>query len=168
MQIWQNLFTLEDVICRQGGLGVGVADGVYMWKQQGIDSGLFSRSLMRYAEQAIKEGATNPVKGESPCLGRFDLSHVSQMIQVLVHALLDARLCCRAKHSACLGGFHIQNNTDDPCRGRSGIFTYLCCLCFLFGDNAATCSSRGWVMSLLCQAKCMLRVSSALSEGQQH
>lgn len=45
-----------------GGLGVGVADGVYMWKQQGIDSGLFSRSLMRYAKQALKDGVTNPVK----------------------------------------------------------------------------------------------------------
>ena len=49
--------------CRNGGLGVGVADGVYMWKQQGIDSGLFSRSLMRYAKQAIKDGEANPVKG---------------------------------------------------------------------------------------------------------
>ena len=42
---------------------MGVADGVYMWKQQGIDAGEFSRSLMRYAKQAIKDGETNPVKG---------------------------------------------------------------------------------------------------------
>ncbi len=34
-----------------------------MWKQQGIDAGEFSRSLMRYAKQAIKDGETNPVKG---------------------------------------------------------------------------------------------------------
>ena len=70
---------------------------MYMWKQQGIDSGLFSRSLMRYAEQAIKEGATNPVKGESPCLGQSEFSHVSHMFQVLVHALWDVRLGCRAE-----------------------------------------------------------------------
>ena len=47
---------------------MGVADGVYMWKQQGIDSGLFSRSLMRYAKQALKDGVTNPVKGARPSL----------------------------------------------------------------------------------------------------
>jgi len=68
-----------------------------MWKQQGIDSGLFSRSLMRYAEQVIKEGATNPVKGESPCLGQSEFSHVSHMFQVLVHALWDVLLGCRAE-----------------------------------------------------------------------
>jgi hypothetical protein len=54
---------LPTLTCRTGGLGVGVADGVYMWKQQGIDSGMFSRSLMRYAKQAIKDGEANPVKG---------------------------------------------------------------------------------------------------------
>ena len=54
---------------RNGGLGVGVADGVYMWKQQGIDSGLFSRSLMRYAKQALKDGVSNPVKGAGPLSG---------------------------------------------------------------------------------------------------
>ena len=35
-----------------------------MWKQQGIDSGLFSRSLMAYARQAVLEGERDPVKGE--------------------------------------------------------------------------------------------------------
>lgn len=39
---------------------------MYMWKQQGIDSGEFSRSLMRYAKQAIKDGEADPVKGTSP------------------------------------------------------------------------------------------------------
>ena len=43
-----------------------MADGVYMWKQQGIDSGEFSRSLLRYAKKAIEDGETDPVKGESP------------------------------------------------------------------------------------------------------
>ena len=58
-----GFYILSILACRNGGLGVGVADGVYMWKQQGIDSGLFSRSLMRYAKQAIKDGEANPVKG---------------------------------------------------------------------------------------------------------
>ncbi|BDA46553.1 Protein phosphatase PTC7 homolog fig at C-terminar half [Coccomyxa sp. Obi] len=45
-----------------GTFALGVADGVYMWKQQGIDSGLFSRSLMAYARQAVLEGERDPVK----------------------------------------------------------------------------------------------------------
>ena len=49
---------------RDGTFALGVADGVYMWKQQGIDSGLFSRSLMTYARQAVIEGERDPVKGE--------------------------------------------------------------------------------------------------------
>ena len=45
-----------------------------MWKQQGIDAGEFSRSLLRYAKQAIEDGETNPVKGEStlPICGQME------------------------------------------------------------------------------------------------
>lgn len=53
--------------CRDGTFALGVADGVYMWKQQGIDSGLFSRSLMTYARQAVLEGERDPVKGKDFC-----------------------------------------------------------------------------------------------------
>ena len=44
-------------------VGLGVADGVYGWKEQGIDSGLFSRTLMRYAREAIADGTTDPLGG---------------------------------------------------------------------------------------------------------
>ncbi|KAK9837982.1 hypothetical protein WJX74_008994 [Apatococcus lobatus] len=42
---------------RPGISGLGVADGVYMWKEQGIDSGRFSKSLMSSALQAVRQGA---------------------------------------------------------------------------------------------------------------
>lgn len=38
-----------------GVLGLGVADGIYMWKTQGIDSGAFSRQLMAEAQALIQE-----------------------------------------------------------------------------------------------------------------
>ena len=62
-----------------------MADGVYMWKQQGIDSGEFSRSLMRYAKQAIKEGTTNPVKGSPPLTDQVAwITNHSQSLCVLL------------------------------------------------------------------------------------
>ena len=44
-------------------VGLGVADGVYGWKEQGIDSGVFSRQLMRHARDAIAAGQADPLKG---------------------------------------------------------------------------------------------------------
>ena len=41
-----------------------MADGVYGWKEQGIDSGLFSRTLMRYAREALAAGETDPLIGQ--------------------------------------------------------------------------------------------------------
>ncbi len=35
---------------------MGVADGVYMWRESGIDSGKFSRTLMRLSEQNVRSG----------------------------------------------------------------------------------------------------------------
>ena len=49
--------------CREGVVGLGVADGVYGWKEQGIDSGVFSRQLMRHARDAIAAGQADPLKG---------------------------------------------------------------------------------------------------------
>lgn len=37
--------------------GIGVADGVYMWRMKGIDAGLFSRALMSRSSESIAKGA---------------------------------------------------------------------------------------------------------------
>ena len=44
-------------------IGMGVADGVYQWREQGIDAGEFSRLLMQTALQAVEEGQPDVLKG---------------------------------------------------------------------------------------------------------
>jgi hypothetical protein len=44
-------------------LGLGVADGVYMWRSRGIDSGVFSRSLMLSAKNAVLYGQVDVLNG---------------------------------------------------------------------------------------------------------
>lgn len=51
--------------CRQGILGMGVADGVYQWREQGIDAGEFSRLLMQTALEAVEEGQPDVLKGQA-------------------------------------------------------------------------------------------------------
>lgn len=41
---------------------MGVADGVFMWREMGIDSGNFSRALMRVSEQSVQAGFSDVVK----------------------------------------------------------------------------------------------------------
>lgn len=43
--------------------GMGVADGVYMWKEQGIDSGAMSRALMESAQHMVQAGCEDVLKG---------------------------------------------------------------------------------------------------------
>ena len=50
-------------------VGLGVADGVYMWKTQGIDAGLYSRTLMTAARSAVEGGNSDALAGArfGPC-----------------------------------------------------------------------------------------------------
>ena len=50
-------------LCRNAVLGLGVADGVYMWRSRGIDSGVFSRSLMLSAKNAVLYGQVDVLNG---------------------------------------------------------------------------------------------------------
>ena len=42
-----------------GSFGMGIADGVYLWRMQGIDSGEYSRLLMNAAADALRAGEIN-------------------------------------------------------------------------------------------------------------
>ncbi len=42
---------------------MGIADGVYQWREQGIDAGEFSRLLMHTALEAVEEGQPDVLKG---------------------------------------------------------------------------------------------------------
>jgi protein phosphatase PTC7 len=43
---------------------MGVADGVYMWKEMGIDSGTMSRFHMETAMHMVQAGCEDIVQGE--------------------------------------------------------------------------------------------------------
>ncbi len=56
---------LVRVVVRSKGLfSMGVADGVYMWRELGIDSGLMSRRFMEACREQIQEGEEDVVKSE--------------------------------------------------------------------------------------------------------
>ena len=61
---WTKPETLNPACCRPGIFGLGVADGVYMWKTKGIDSGLFSRTLMATAREGVASGTDDVVRCE--------------------------------------------------------------------------------------------------------
>ena len=42
---------------------MGVADGVYSWREQGIDSGHLAQALMRTAKNMAKAGIEDVFKG---------------------------------------------------------------------------------------------------------
>ncbi|KAI8470187.1 MAG: Serine/threonine protein phosphatase [Monoraphidium minutum] len=47
---------------RNNIFGMGVADGVYMWKEQGIDSGAMSRALMETSMHMVQAGCEDVLK----------------------------------------------------------------------------------------------------------
>ncbi|KXZ55325.1 hypothetical protein GPECTOR_3g458 [Gonium pectorale] len=47
---------------RNGVFAMGVADGVFMWRESGIDSGNFSRALMRLSESSVRGGCSDVVR----------------------------------------------------------------------------------------------------------
>lgn len=47
---------------RNGIYAMGVADGVYAWREQGIDAGVFSQRLMEGCRQAVELGTTDVLR----------------------------------------------------------------------------------------------------------
>lgn len=46
---------------------MGVADGVYMWKELGIDSGTMARTLMETCQHMVAAGCEDVYKGRTGC-----------------------------------------------------------------------------------------------------
>lgn len=59
------------ILYRYGIVGMGVADGVYAWKERGIDAGLFSRTLMSRARKEVDAGLDDVVKCKSQKISVF-------------------------------------------------------------------------------------------------
>lgn len=68
---------------------MGVADGVYQWREQGIDAGEFSRLLMHTAMEAVEEGQPDVLKGHKPAL-RSLLRTTPAPLSCLSTVLMDA------------------------------------------------------------------------------
>jgi hypothetical protein len=43
---------------------MGVSDGVYAWREKGIDAGAYSQKLMEYARLAVTMGTTDVLRGK--------------------------------------------------------------------------------------------------------
>ena len=73
-------------------MGFGVADGVYQWREKGIDAGEFSRLLMHTALEAVEAGQPDVLKGEDTSL----------------HTCIDnsGHLCLWIEHELFCNGVH--------------------------------------------------------------
>ncbi|GAB4818699.1 hypothetical protein N2152v2_005745 [Parachlorella kessleri] len=47
---------------RNGVFAMGVSDGVYAWREKGIDAGLYSQKLMEYARLSVTMGTTDVLR----------------------------------------------------------------------------------------------------------
>ena len=93
-------------------VGLGVADGVYMWKTKGIDAGLFSRTLMSAAHSEVEGGNGDALAGaqRGACFGviqeRRSVVHEHAVPQVICRALLMCgsylQACSRAGCIQCM------------------------------------------------------------------
>ena len=83
-------------------VGLGIADGVYMWKTQGIDAGLFSRALMDTARREVEGGAADALAGAGPRLwGAQALAGSSPALWHLYHGAAQDAVVLYAGPQAC-------------------------------------------------------------------
>ncbi|MEW5318281.1 MAG: hypothetical protein WDW38_009514 [Sanguina aurantia] len=96
---------------KNGVYGMGVADGVYMWKELGIDSGAMSRDLMTTAQQMVAGGHEDVFK-----IMQQAARHTTQ------HGIEGSATACLATINTQQGQLHAANLGDSGflLLGRSG------------------------------------------------
>ncbi len=75
---------------REGTVALGVADGVYAWRERGIDAGLFSRALCAAAAAAASRGVNSPLRLLQAAYGAVMAAGVQGSATACV-VLLDGR-----------------------------------------------------------------------------
>lgn len=80
------------VCCRNGVFGMGVADGVYMWKELGIDSGTMSRTLMETAMHLVQAGVEDVVQGKWVDVGTMGGESFRLHLATAVRPVTDSRV----------------------------------------------------------------------------
>ena len=73
-----------------GAVALGVSDGVYMWKEKGIDAGLFSRALCVASAAAAARGVASPLRLLQAAYGAVMAAGVQGSATCCV-AVVDAR-----------------------------------------------------------------------------
>lgn len=80
--------------------GLGVADGVYMWREHGIDAGVFARTLMDTAQHLVEAGYSDVVRIAEICQRKVPnppsppspthlLSSLTRLACFLLHVIHD-------------------------------------------------------------------------------
>lgn len=104
--------------------GLGVADGIYMWRERGIDSGIFSRTLVETARHLVAAGYSDVLRIAQVCSRKVDSEGVygSSTFCLAVVDRAWARM-----HTACLGdsGFMVIGNTPETSEVRAYALTHV-------------------------------------------
>lgn len=58
-----SCFVLCLAACSERAFGMGVSDGIYMWREKGVDSGVMSRALMTRCRDSVMAGCLDAGKG---------------------------------------------------------------------------------------------------------
>ena len=77
---------------RDGSFVFGVSDGVYMWREQGIDAGEFSRGLMHESAKAVAAGCVSPMALLRKAFKRVSATGEVKGSATVCIAQLDGRL----------------------------------------------------------------------------
>ena len=109
-----------------GMFGMGIADGVYSWREQGIDSGAFSRTLMETSQHMLDAGYSDVLKTMQIAARKVQSEGIyGSSTMCLVSIDLEwARI-----HVACLGdsGLIVIGSTPEDPKVRftnPSLFTY--------------------------------------------
>jgi hypothetical protein len=92
--------------------GLGVSDGVYMWREHGIDSGVLSRALMDTARSMVEGGCSDVMRIAEACDEKISKGGVFGSATLCL-AVVDRQAA--RMHSACLGdsGIMVIGTADE-------------------------------------------------------
>ena len=71
---------------------MGVADGVYMWKELGIDSGTMSRTLMETAMHLVQAGVEDVVQGKLGLVFRAYALNPTHLVEAQAEDVVQCKL----------------------------------------------------------------------------
>lgn len=89
--------------------GMGVADGVYMWREHGIDAGVFARTLMDTAQHLVEAGYSDVVRIAEICQRK--VWHQLHVLQFKLDPIQIVR-CTSVDRLLLAGRAHVRGTTS--------------------------------------------------------